>query len=236
MGVRCRDCGHEWQARPAYFFNGGACPKCAVRQHGDKIRFSHKEAIARLRKIKPSIEPLGQYKGARGLMDFRCRECGYEWNAKFGSLLYGIGCPGCAEYGFQPNKPAIVYYVRIAAESGQFVYKIGITIRTVRERLRNDYERLTVIEIWSFELGAEARALEQKVLREHRAHRYHGPRVFIDANNREVFTCDVLGLDTQGKAARDEKRSGLEYFLTSKDAAAIAIGVRRCRLPRDGAG
>lgn len=49
------------------------------------------------------------------------------------SHTQGHGCPDCAESGFSPDKPGILYYLRVDNRRGLF-YKIGITNRTVQER------------------------------------------------------------------------------------------------------
>ena len=113
----------------------------------------------------------------------------------------GTGCPACAEYGFNPDQPAIVYYFRIPDHRGGFAYKIGITNRTVRERFGGDYQRLTVLKVWSFRTGAKAYAFEQSILQQYGSQRFRGPRLLRTAGNAEIFASDVLGLDTRRRAA-----------------------------------
>ena len=195
--ARCRICYHEWFPLPGNLFKGDICPKCEDKRSGEKMRLTQQEVIARLRKVSPKIEVIGRYQGAHQPLKVRCRHCGYHWAAGTPwRLLTGGGCPACAGYGFQPNKAAIVYYVRISDHRGGFVYKIGITNRTVRERFGRDYERLTEIKVWPFNQGSEARDFEQEILRSHRSHRYQGSKVFtIGVLNSEIFTHDVLNLD-----------------------------------------
>jgi hypothetical protein len=51
------------------------------------------------------------------------------------------------------------------------------------------------LNIKHFPTGAGAHAVEQEILRQYRADRYHGPDL-LRAGNDELFTQDILGLDT----------------------------------------
>ena len=108
----------------------------------------------------------------------------------------GHGCPKCAPGGFDPDLPAIVYYIRIYTPYG-VCYKIGITNLTVWERYpyRSDQARITILREWSYEVGVDAAVHEKQILREYRDFRYSGPSVLTGVGVTEVFTCDVLGLD-----------------------------------------
>lgn len=110
--------------------------------------------------------------------------------------MAGHGCPSCAPGGFDPDLPAMVYYIRIEADEGA-LYKIGITNLNVWERYpySSDQARITVVREWSYELGAEAAAHERRILQEQRDFRYFGPSVLNGVGVTEVFTHDVLGLD-----------------------------------------
>jgi hypothetical protein len=110
--------------------------------------------------------------------------------------LRGQGCPGCADYGFDQTKPAIVYYLRIDRFNQSPLYKIGITNRTVDERWTNDEDRsrITTIKLWQFDSGRDAQEFEQKVLKRHSDEKYDGPPV-LQTGNTELFSCDVLQAD-----------------------------------------
>jgi hypothetical protein len=53
---------------------------------------------------------------------WRCRACGYQWSARAVSRAKGTGCPKCADYGFDPAKPAWIYLMQRHGEQ-----QIGIT-------------------------------------------------------------------------------------------------------------
>lgn len=107
--------------------------------------------------------------------------------------LGGCGCPSCAEYGFNKNKPAIVYYLKIAYNN-TIAYKIGITNRTVQERFNTtDLEKIQVIKTWDYLLGAEAYKHEQQILKQYKDYKYTGAPL-LSSGNTEMFTIDILEL------------------------------------------
>jgi hypothetical protein len=53
---------------------------------------------------------------------WRCCECGHQWTAPAVLRARGTGCPKCADYGFDPAKPAWIYLMQRHGEQ-----QIGIT-------------------------------------------------------------------------------------------------------------
>ena len=77
--------------------------------------------------------------------------------------LRNRGCPSCAITGFNPSKPAIMYYLSI--NNGQ-AYKIGITNKTVNERFTvSELQTISVIKTWYYKNGSDAYRAEQEVLK-----------------------------------------------------------------------
>jgi hypothetical protein len=144
--------------------------------------------------VSGEVLVLGKYQGTVAPILVRCNGCKYEWSPVPSTLFQGCGCPKCAEYGFQFNKPAITYYLRIATPDRP-LYKIGITNRTVAKRFPRDMHRITILKIWNFDIGTDAYEYEQQVLRENAFDLYRGPDVLHNDGNDELFVCDVLGLD-----------------------------------------
>ena len=108
-----------------------------------------------------------------------------------GCHLQGRGCSDCADYGFQPNKSAILYYLSI--NDGE-AYKIGITNRTVEERFNNsDLANIQVLHIVSYAVGSEARAEEQRILSKYQQYKYTGPALLKDGNT-ELFNTNIFNL------------------------------------------
>ncbi len=98
--------------------------------------------------------------------------------------------------GFDPDKPAQLYYLRIAAPDDEILYKIGITThKDLNRRFGGDMARITKLKSWHFSTAREAKNLENEILAAHIAHQYSGPKFMTAAGETEMFTKDVLGLD-----------------------------------------
>jgi hypothetical protein len=105
--------------------------------------------------------------------------------------LSGCGCPSCRDtFGFNQQKPAILYYLKIGN-----LYKIGITNNSVKERFKSDFKNITIIKEWSYALGMEAKEQESKILKEYKYAQYKGPNVLAYGGNTELFDRDILLLD-----------------------------------------
>jgi hypothetical protein len=178
------------------------CPKC-----GGTAKLTDEEARRRvedagIRKVFEIASWTG-YRGVKkpfGVLRCAAEGCGHHWSPSYGSAVRESGCPACAETGFDPSKPAWLYYDRIDASSalgfGAVVYKIGITnCDTPDERYKaRDRRLVTPIRRVRYDNGAEAREEEQRILKTFAADRYEGPDV-LRSGNTELFTHDILGLD-----------------------------------------
>lgn len=104
--------------------------------------------------------------------------------------LKGSGCPACSKSGFDPSKPAYLYYLKITTQD-IVVYKIGITNLTVRERF--NLADLNKIEVLSQDLYLEGKLAythEQKILKAYKQYQYKGPNI-LQSGNTELFTEDI---------------------------------------------
>ena len=191
--MRHVECSYVWGVRPTGLFHGQGCPKCGIERRTEKRRHSHEQVNRRL--LKLGYQLLEPYKNAMEKRNIRHIECGYVWGVRPNSLVQGQGCPKCAKSGFNPEKPAIVYYLRVSRDGEPPLYKIGITNRTVRQRYYYETRGITVLRTWEYLLGSLALDHEHRVLKAHKKHRYKGRRVFNHIGNTELFTKDVLGLD-----------------------------------------
>ena len=134
-----------------------------------------------------------EYKNSGTALLYICNK-GHQTKISFSSLQNGNGCSSCANYGFDPNKPATLYYIRFQFE-GNFYYKIGITNRTVSDRFDHEKIPYTVINETIFSLGKDAYEQEQAILKEFFQWRYKG-KPFLVQGNTELFTRDVLYIDS----------------------------------------
>jgi len=182
---RCKVCQYKWLVAPYSILRGNGCPKCAG--NAAKTTEEYKEEI----KDFP-LEVLGTYKNNHTKILHRCGVCHYEWKIKPSHVLKGHGCPHCASYGFNPNKPATLYYLSV---HHGMAYKIGITNRTVEERFSNkDFENITILEEWYFEDGKEAQQKERDILEEFKWARFTGDNL-LESGNTELFMVDILNKD-----------------------------------------
>ena len=77
------------------------------------------------------------------------------------------------------------------------LYKPGIANLTVAKRYPvKDRAMCTEPRITHYDIGADAYAAEQLILAAHKQYQYTGPKVLVSAGDTELFTRDVLGLDT----------------------------------------
>ena len=120
---------------------------------------------------------------------------GHQWLVEPHSILRGKGCPVCAINGFNPNKPAILYYIKLSDGVSTY-YKIGITNNTLKDRfpLTSDREKIKKILLQKqYKIGQDAKDEELKILRKFKNDRSYCD--FITSGNTEVFERDVLNLD-----------------------------------------
>ena len=105
--------------------------------------------------------------------------------------LRGSGHPKRAHYGFDLEKPAILYYLKI---NKGMAYKIGITGNSLVERFRSDMQYIDVIKIWEYKVGEDAYIKEQEILSDYVKFKYTGDYL-LKSGNTELFNKDILGLD-----------------------------------------
>lgn len=162
--------GHAYQASPNSRSSIGpkgrrGCNICAnkvVIEGINHLSTTHPELWNELVKdslTKKRLETI--FAGTVEKLRWRC-ERGHEWDAVvFSRGRVGTGCPDCAEYGFKPEKPAIVYFLR---NDDLRARKIGITNTHTKYDRVGDFVRnqgWEEIGKWSM-LGRYARAVESK--------------------------------------------------------------------------
>lgn len=123
---RCRF-GHEWQARGSHRVAGAGCPVCAGREvvvGFNDLATTHPDIASEWHPSKNGdLGPEDVVAGTNKKLWWLCSQ-NHEWEAKGNLRVVGTGCPDCAEYGFKPQKPAVIYFLR---HSGLNSRKIGIT-------------------------------------------------------------------------------------------------------------
>ena len=191
--VRRIECGHQWMPTLDNVFQGQGCPTCAISKSTEARKLPIEEVVKRFSMLE--LQMIGSYQSNQHKVLSRCLKCSHEWSTKPNHVFAGHGCPQCAPYGFQSNKPAIFYYLRVSIPDGTHAYKVGITNRTVRERFKGDLRKIDVVSVRYFENGQDAYDEEQRIIRKYHDFRYKGKPVFKSAGTAEMFYMDVLGTD-----------------------------------------
>lgn len=121
-------------------------------------------------------------------------ENGHTWKATPSNILRGTKCPTCTSYGFDPNKEAILYYLRVVDSNGDVYYKVGITNQTVKDRFNRD-SNWVCLHQEHFKLGKEAQLAERDILDSYKEYRVSRPGILKSGGFTELFLSDVLKLD-----------------------------------------
>lgn len=188
------DKGHQWKARPFKVLSGQGCAICI----GNSLLSAK---IVNERIAHRGLKLIGEYTNNHSKSTFLCDQ-GHQWDAVPASVLNISGCPSCATTGFNPDKPAEFYYVRVLTTCGDLVYMIGITNLSFEKRYQpGEREGTELIHRQHFESGSNALAYETGLKREFR-------HMLIPADLKttlrqkgnttktsEIFTIDILGLD-----------------------------------------
>jgi len=142
--------------------------------------------------------PIEQYINSGTPINHECLN-EHIWKVTPSHVLGGTNCPYCVDtYGFKPNKPAILYYIKII-KAQQVYYKIGITNRTIEERFNKDKKLCTIIPllIERYDKGSLALAKEKSILNKYSTKRITVPKLLLSQGNTELFEEDILGLDIE---------------------------------------
>lgn len=141
------------------------------------------------------ISLIGEYSGSRKRHHWKCVN-GHTWEAiAFSVLNQGSSCPVCAKSGFDPEKPATLYYLRVVFED-KFFYKIGITNRAVFDRFSSrDLKNITIVREFYFNSGKLARDVEKHILTANKDFIIDKGTFILESGNTEIFEIDVLSLD-----------------------------------------
>jgi hypothetical protein len=192
------DCPEHGQFNQRLFnhLKGFGCPKCgwessqkirshdterfiieAKKIHGGKYDYSQSEYTTALKKVKIICPKHGLFEQPPA------------------NHTKGVGCPFCAESGFNFEKPAIVYYLAVTSDSDETFYKIGITNKTIEQRYSlRDQKKIKILKRWYFDIGFDAKQKEQEILLKYKRYKYHGPPL-LESGNTEIFVTDILNKD-----------------------------------------
>lgn len=151
--IRCLKCAYEWLVSPISL---AGCPSCA----GVLVTTEMWQEKAAAKKLVWLEEP----SGARIPVKVKCLTCSFEWSATPSAIANVSGCPACAEYGFNPKKPAYLYFIE---DPQRGVRKVGIANEKKRENRLIEHQKngFTILHLKvSHESGALIAQLESEVL------------------------------------------------------------------------
>ena len=176
-------CRYEWE-------KGVRCGVCAYLDSVEKKKLTQEyvESIVN----QDGYKLLVNYESTKIPLTVQCPK-GHVFNPNFGAFRNGTRCPSCAKYGFDQNKPGILYYLKFIID-GKNLYKIGITNKTIEDRFYCEPIPYEVIMQKQYLSGLLAREEEKKILTDFKSYLYTGPDL-LKSGNTELFTKDVLNLD-----------------------------------------
>ena len=215
--IICPDHG-PFEQMPNGHLGGKGCYECGIVASSDTKRSTTEQFIAKARMVHGDHYDYSFVKYVRSSkkVEIICPTHGLFLQAPNDHIVQKSGCPDCAQTGFNPSKPGLLYYLAITTDNGGTRYKIGITNLTVEERFRGaDRARIRVVKTWRFAIGRVAAERESEILYKFSGDRYYGPRLLVGAGNTELFTHDVLGLD-DGYHVHSQSAVDAEAYLISR--------------------
>jgi len=178
----------DFKQTPNSHLAGKGCTKCSSTLVGNKKRKTSNTFAHEANKVHHGAYTYGPYVSAHTKICITCKEHG-EFFQTPRNHLAGTACPGCSSGGFNPNKPAILYYLSI--NNGK-AYKIGITNRTVKKRYSpEDRKKISILAQVLYINGNDARLEEQRILTKYQHFKYKG-KPLLATGNTELFYLDVL--------------------------------------------
>jgi hypothetical protein len=162
---RCKSHGHQWSTSPYKRIKEKSnCPYCG--NYSLLVGFNDlataKPDLAKQWSTRNSIQPSDVIVGSTKKFWWTCPE-NHEWNTTVQARIPsanrpGTGCPECTKYGFDPGKPADLYFL---LNEDLSVVKIGIT-NSGTTRIRGFAIRgWKLLHKERFSVGGQARLAEK---------------------------------------------------------------------------
>lgn len=136
--------------------------------------------------------------------EFHAKSSGaYKYAMQHGYLAEACAHMPKEKCGFDPDKPASLYCMKITNQDGRAFFKVGITNRAAERRAmglgaktRNTVE---IINELRFERGSQARNVERAIHTQYASLKYRGAPI-MNNGNKEVFVEDVFAMFNQTTA------------------------------------
>ena len=160
---RCR-LGHSYKQSPQARVNGVECPVCGNRE---LLRGFNDLATRYPALLSEWDYELNTGKSLDSIYSITnskhfwvCAE-GHRWSANLANRINGSGCPSCASFGYDPNKPSYFYFIQ---NHELLAFKVGIA-NVGTDRL-NTWKRLKWETLYYVEgSGNQILKLETIILR-----------------------------------------------------------------------
>jgi rRNA maturation endonuclease Nob1 len=154
--ARCLTCRYEWMPWGVGIYQGHGCPACTGKAPVTRDEWDRRAAAVGIEWT--SGPPAGTQHRAR----VRCLTCGFEYETIGKNVSDGSGCAVCAQHGFDPTQPSLVYLLR--HDQGPLM-KVGVTKIGSRGRLTGHRGRgWEQIATWPVPFGRDALAIEAAVI------------------------------------------------------------------------
>lgn len=196
----------EFMQYPNAHLKGHGCEQCSFKLISEVKRSTREQFVTQAIAVHGEKYDYSkvEYVNAKNNVVLICEQHGIFIQSP-DSHVRGSGCPSCAEYGFNPDSPAILYYLKIKHEDA-FYYKIGITNNNVNSRFKkNDLEKITDFIELAFDKGIDALQIEQSILKSHFKYIDAKQKILTDGNT-EIFKIDVIDFELF-------KTNGMEFLL-----------------------
>lgn len=199
--VYCNKCSKYISVKPYHFTDKKrptGCKSCQYSESLQNLPQDKNAFVTKATKIHGNLYDYTNsiYINSRSIIDIVCNTCKGVFSPVANnhvSMPRPSGCPACCKFGFDKEKQAILYYLKIVHEDSIY-YKIGITNRTVTQRFTVlDLSKIDVVAITEYTLGVHAYNEEQKILQEYKDYLYTGPPI-LSSGNTELFITNVLDL------------------------------------------
>ena len=165
---RCREHNHEWKTSvQKRTLEKTGCPFCSDR----KVWPGYNDLVTKRPDLvdeidfdkHPELVPGELLWVSHDYIHWVC-EFDHRWPAQLfmrtrpGKLQKPTGCPSCADYGFDPSKPAELYFI---GNQGLGALKVGITNTGTSRIARWIAQGWEVVEVTHFTRGSNARLVEK---------------------------------------------------------------------------
>jgi len=172
---------------------GCSCPYCAKDLVSIKNKSTTEEFVSKANKLHNDKYSYTKTKYTRSTekVIITCPTHG-DFVQRASHHLDGSGCSQCSSRGFSSTSPGLLYYLQVTSNTGEVVYKIGITNRSVEERFNlTDLAHITILFYKKFPKGSTANDYETAIKRKFHKYKYEGPDI-LSSGNSELFTLNFL--------------------------------------------